>query len=90
MSDRKIYPPMSNSRRVVLCQGKNFAAAYPCTLMGETLWCCELIEGHPGETRGRSCVQDCQAESPGDAPVRSLCDPPRKPRPPGTEPGRLK
>jgi len=45
---------MSDSRRVVLCQGKNCAAAYPRTLMGETLWYCELIEGHPGETQGRS------------------------------------
>jgi len=54
MSDRKICPLMSDSRGVVLCQGKNCAAAYPRTLMGETLWYCEMIEGHPNETRGRS------------------------------------
>jgi len=54
MSERKICPLMSDSRRVVLCQGKNCAAAYPRTFMGETLWYCELIEGHPIEIQGRS------------------------------------
>jgi len=32
---------------MILCQGKNCAAAYPRRLMGETFWFCEIIEGHP-------------------------------------------
>ena len=47
MTDRKICPIMSRAQGVVLCQGKNCAAAYPRRLRGETFWFCEIIEGHP-------------------------------------------
>jgi hypothetical protein len=47
MTDRKICPIMSEPRGIVLCQGKNCAAAYPRNLKGEVFWFCELIEGHP-------------------------------------------
>lgn len=51
MTGRKICPIMSEARGIVLCQGKNCAAAYPRRLMGGTCWFCELIEGHlPRET----------------------------------------
>jgi len=46
MSVRKICPIMSDSRGIIYCQGKNCAAAYPVSLMGEIFWVCELIEGH--------------------------------------------
>ena len=47
MAERKICPIMSEAKGIVLCQGKNCAAAYPRILMGGTFWYCELIEGHP-------------------------------------------
>jgi len=53
MSDRKICPLMSDSRGSSSARGRT-APRLPRTLMGETLWYCEMIEGHPNETRGRS------------------------------------
>jgi hypothetical protein len=50
MTDRKICPIMSEPRGIVLCQGKNCAAAYPRNLKGEVFWFCELIEGHPPQS----------------------------------------
>ncbi|KUG14721.1 hypothetical protein ASZ90_015644 [hydrocarbon metagenome] len=47
MAEQKICPFMSGPRSMILCQGKNCAAAYPRRLMGGTFWFCELIEGHP-------------------------------------------
>ncbi len=52
MGTRKICPVMSDSRGKVLCQGKNCTAAYPRHLMGDTLWYCEIIEGHPPTDEG--------------------------------------
>jgi len=52
MDNRKICPVMSRPQGIVLCQGKNCAAAYPRNLMGETLWYCEIIEGHPSQGEG--------------------------------------
>jgi len=50
MTDRKICPIMSEPRGIVLCQGKNCAAAYSRNLKGEVFWFCEIIEGHPPQS----------------------------------------
>lgn len=47
MIERKICPVMSDSRGMVLCQGRNCAAAYSRELMAGTFWCCRIIEGYP-------------------------------------------
>jgi hypothetical protein len=47
MAERKVCPLMSDPRRVVLCQGKNCAAACPVPATGGTLWYCGLVEGRP-------------------------------------------
>jgi len=50
MSERRICPVMSDSRGIVLCQGKNCAAAFSCTIGGEVLWGCAFLAGdHPGQ-----------------------------------------
>jgi len=46
MQERKICPIMSEPTGIVLCQGSNCAAANCRRLDGETIWFCELIEGH--------------------------------------------
>jgi hypothetical protein len=48
MMGQKICPIMSEPRGMVLCQGKNCAAACPRNCAGETYWFCEIIEGHQG------------------------------------------
>lgn len=45
MSERKICPFMSDPRGVVLCQGKNCAAACPARPGDGTFWYCRLISG---------------------------------------------
>ena len=45
MVGQKICPLMSESRGMVLCQGKHCAAAYARNLAGETCWFCEIFEG---------------------------------------------
>jgi len=53
MSRRAICPAMSDSRGIVLCQGKNCAAAYPIREGEKTTWACRLIGEHPaGEEDG--------------------------------------
>ncbi len=49
MSERRICPVMSDSRGIVLCQGKNCAAAFSRTIGGEVLWDCVFLAGdRPG------------------------------------------
>ena len=45
MVDRKICPIMSDSRGMILCQGKHCYAAYLKIVEGNADWFCALIDG---------------------------------------------
>ncbi|MGF3496202.1 MAG: hypothetical protein ACQXXC_01085 [Methanolinea tarda] len=52
MSERKVCPFMSDPRRIVLCQGKNCAAACPVRSGDGSLWTCGLVDGCAGREGG--------------------------------------
>ncbi|MDI9633611.1 MAG: hypothetical protein QFX32_06090 [Methanolinea sp.] len=47
MSPRRICPLMSDSRGIVLCQGKNCAAAYSVRARDGEAWYCAILEDEP-------------------------------------------
>jgi hypothetical protein len=76
MIGQRICLIMSEPRGMVLCQGKNCSAACPRTIVGETYWFCEIIEGHKGREGSEDelgIFQDIRSHGPcvNNGPIRS-------------------